>query len=314
MTFNRGIFPYNGSKVRIIQPLSECFTFNDGTLIDVCGGAGSVTANIIVPKRIINEYNTLIAVIYKAFSNEKLCCSMWKIAQKINISRENYIDIQEMLNSEEYQKSLEYYDDEQIPRIAAYSYFVHFFARTGSDTSGEPTIDNLRRQRKWDTLMCGEFGIYMDIFNGVEVWNLDVCDVLKKIAKDRSIKGTATVYIDPPYLSSKSSTIKTNTKTYDMNKNEGGFGEDKHRQMLAAANDLPKDRFHVVVSNYENELYDRSMAQPEFAAWSKTFIADIPIMCGNGAISSIHGRKRAKEFIYANYKVTHRPKTPHDFL
>lgn len=35
-----------------------------------------------------------------------------------------------------------------------------------------------------------------------------------------------------------------------------------------------------------------------------SLLADIPIMCGNGAISSIYGRKRAKEFIYANYKVT----------
>ena len=89
-----------------------------------------------------------------------------------------------------------------------------------------------------------------------------------------------------------------------MNKNEGGFGEDKHRQMLLAENNLPRDRFRVVVSNYENELYDKFIDQPEFAAWSKTFIADITIMCGNGAISSIHGRKRAKEYIYANYKVT----------
>ncbi len=55
----------------------------------------------------------------------------------------------------------------------------------------------------------------MDAFEGVEVWNMDVCNALKRVKNE--IKEECTVYIDPPYLSAVNSNVKTDIGTYDHN-------------------------------------------------------------------------------------------------
>ncbi len=294
-----GLFSYNGGKKRLIEELKKILgKYGAKIFIDLCGGSGCVTANVFAGRRIINELSTEIAIIFKALSSEITAYQLADEMRSLFISYETYAMAMQYLD-ENKDKHLDDYSIEELPLAAAYSWYVHFFSRVGSKKSKSPTFSN-KKMDGWMNLVNGKILEYIERFDGVEVWNMDVCDALKRIKAE--IKEECTIYIDPPYLSDKNSDVKTNKNTYKGNssKSNCGFDEDKHRKMLSLANAMNPKKYHIVISNYENELYDNMIeTDPKYHSWSKEFVKEIYIECGNGA-NCYEGRKKAREYVYEN--------------
>lgn len=295
------LFSYNGSKKRIFYELKNVFdTLYSNTFIDLCGGSGIMTANLHYSRRIINDLSTELTVIYKALSCDKYAYPLAEIMRELICNEETFNKALEYLDKHSEWK-LDDYDDEELPIAAAYSWFVHFFSRSGSKKDKKAAFTD-NKILKWYKLADEEICYYIDAFEGVEVWNMDVGEALKRIK--REIKENCTIYIDPPYLSAIDSDIKTDKNTYKGNSSKGNCGSDEqmHRNIMELSNSLPKEQYHVIISNYNNELYNKLLENPEYSSWYKSFVKEIDIMCGNGALCT-EGRKRAKEFIYTNFRI-----------
>lgn len=302
--FLSGFFPFNGSKKRLLEELIEYFdTHKSDIFIDLCGGAATVTINRVARRRIINDLSTELTVICKALSCDRYSYPLAEIMQSLECNEETFEKAKAYLNEHSSYCLYDYTDDE-LPTAAAYSWFVHYFSRVGSCTRGKPVFSDEKLIR-WYNLVDEKICEYMDAFEGVEVWNMDVCSALKKIK--REIKEECTIYIDPPYLSAKNSDIKTSGNTYKHNSSKANCGSDDklHNNIMKLSNALPKERFHIIISNYENEVYDSLLETAEFKSWEKSFLKEIDIMCGNG--SCANGRKRAREFVYTNFKSNDHP-------
>lgn len=295
------LFKYNGSKKRIFYELKSVFDTQDGdTFIDLCGGSGIMTANLHYSRRIINDLSTELTVIYKALSCDKYADSLAEIMRKLECDEDTFKKALDNLDKHSEWK-LDDYDDEELPIVAADSWFVHFFSRSGNQKD-KKVIFTDDKLIKWYELVDEEICYYMDTFNGVEVWNMDVCEALDRIRTE--IKEDCIIYIDPPYLSAIDSNVKTNKDTYKGNSSKGNCGSDEqmHKDIMELSNSLSKEQYHVIISNYNNELYNKLLETPKYSSWYKNFIKEIDIMCGNGA-NCLEGRKKAKEFIYTNFRI-----------
>ncbi|MCM1328111.1 MAG: DNA adenine methylase [Ruminococcus sp.] len=286
-----GVVTYCGGKKRVLEDLDEFFDAYDADIfIDLCGGSGIVTANRIAGRRIINDANAELAVIYKALSCDEYSYPMADIMQELECDKETYQKAWEYLEDRKEWNLQEYIDDD-LPTAAAYSWFVRFFSRIGSRRDEKSSFIE-SKLKKWYNLVDGEeICSYMDAFENVEVWNMDMFDALRKIKSE--ITDECVIYIDPPYLSDKNSDIETAQKTYDYSLDENG-----HAALLKEANKLPKEKYHIIISGYENECYDALLEKPEFQYWEKIFLKEIDIMCGDGSNCSY--REQANEYIYTN--------------
>lgn len=306
-----GLFTYCGGKKRVLKELDGFFdTHYTDTFLDLCGGAGTVTANCsIASRRIINDSSTELTTIYKALSCDKYAYPLADILQSLECNEET-IEKAKAYLKEHSSYRLDDYTDEELPTAAAYSWFVHYFSRVGNDTKSKPEFSE-NKLRKWYNLVDGKICEYMDAFEGVEVWNMDVCNALKRV--ENEIKEECTVYIDPPYLSAVDSDIKTSAKTYIKNSShskkatKGSSNNDTenfiamHKKIMFLSNSLPAEQYHIIISNYNNELYNSILETKEFQNWYREFVKEIDIMCGNGSMCS-EGRGLAKEFVYMNFK------------
>ena len=311
-----GLFTYCGGKKRVLKELDGFFdTHHTDTFIDLCGGSGIVTANCIASRRIINDITTELTTIYKALSCDKYAYPLADILQSLECNEETFEKAKAYLK-EHSSYRLDDYTDDELPTAAAYSWFVHYFSRVGNDTKSKPTFSE-NKLRKWYNLVDGKICEYMDAFEGVEVWNMDVCNALKRV--ENEIKEECTIYIDPPYLSAVNSNVKTDMGTYDHNSSNSkqefciSFSKNNevqnlferfmkmHRNIMYRSNALPAEQYHIFISNYDNELYNSILETNEFKNWDKAFVKEIDLMCGNGS-NCTAGRALAKEFLYMNFK------------
>ena len=302
--FKGGLIGYLGSKGKIIGKLLKLFAlFQSSVFIDLCGGSGLVTLSYyysvchFAKRRIINEKSTELALIYLALS--KYSDRLIEVMRTIEVSEASYTEARHFLQerANKYLKDYEEDTEDELIHAAALSWFVHHFSRTGSKISSKPYIDE--NKKRWENIITKDIYRFIEAFAGVEVWNLDARDALRKIRNE--IKDECTVFIDPPYLSDKHSNVKTDPNTYKYNdsRRECFLKEAGHAQMLDLASKLPKNRFHVIVSNYENEVYDSKLATKAFRGWHKRFIEKIPSQCGSGTNS--RNGQTAREFVYTNF-------------
>lgn len=299
--FLSGLFKYCGGKKRLLKRLIEIFLLlNSKVFIDFFGGAGTVTANFCADIRVINEKKTDIAIIFKALSKKKYA----DVFTNILYFRFRYSDYRLYKKAWEYLKAhedytLEDYSDDELPLAAAYSWLVHFFSRVGNKVDNKPkfTAEKLNRWYKFvDSGVCD----YIEAFNGVIVWSMDIFDAIERAIVEFS-GFSSTWYGDPPYLSARNSSIKTDLKTYAKNSSnrECTLGADRQINMMERLNLLPSS-FKVVVSNYDNEPYNNFVRRHK-GKWRKLFLEELPIMCGNGSLCGTQGRNTAREYIYINF-------------
>ena len=180
---------------------------------------------------------------------------------------------------------LDDYTDEELPTAAAYSWFVHYFSRVGNDTKSKPKFSE-NKLRKWYNLVDGKICEYMNAFEGVKVWNMDVCAAIETVRS--KITKECTIYIDPPYLSAVNSNVKTDMGTYDHNSSNSNqkpcssFSKNNevqnlfecfmkmHRNIMYRSNALSAEQYHIFISNYDNELYNSILETDEFEAMKLT--------------------------------------------
>lgn len=296
----RAICSYLGGKGREIDGLIALFLLiKVDVFIDSCGGSGIVTVSKFAKRRIINDISTEMTTIYKALANYGKLLTESMSALKIDDNTfykvKHFLEERKEYSLADYEK-----DTDELILAAAYSWYVRAFSRSGSKVDKTPKFTTAKI-RRWRKLLREDITILIRRFSGVEVWNLDVCDLLKKIKKE--IHEETLVYIDPPYLSDKNSGIVTNPETYKGNSSKGiqSFDEFDHHRMIANANFLPKDQFHVIISGYENELYDRLFNTGNYEAWSKKYITELAIQCASGDVCKV--KKRAREFVYMNFDI-----------
>lgn len=273
--------------------------FRVDVFIDACGGSGIVTASQFAKRRIINDISTEMTTIYKALADygKRLAESM----SALSIDEATFYKAKQFLEERKEYSLADYEKDtEELILAATYSWYVRAFSRSGSKVDKTPKFTTAKI-RRWRKLLREDIAILIRRFAGVEVWNMDVRDMLKKIRKE--IHEETLVYIDPPYLSDKNSGIVTNPDTYKGNGSKGirGFGEFDHHRMIALANSLPKDQFHVIISGYENQLYDRLFDTVNYTSWSKKYITDLAVQCASGDVCKV--KKRAREFVYINFDI-----------
>lgn len=305
----RGICKYAGSKKRllfyILYMIEQCQT---QTFLDLCGGSGIVSMNVRAPRKIINDISVVHSVIYKLLSDENKSYALRDKIYYEGFTEEDYISAYSYWYTRKENSLNNFYDDELVT-AAYYGLILLWAARLGNDLNFRISPELLKEKpcdqivqslnNEWytrkESILSWNVGL-----DGAGVYNNSLFDILEYLAAHpENIKEHTTIYCDPPYLSGQSNKHKTSDSTYSC----GSFGEDKHREMLTLLDRLPRDKCRVIISGYDSELYDDVLSSDGFGAWTKSFVKELTVNCGDGNHFKNNHRSTAQEFFYMNWHI-----------
>lgn len=303
------ICKYAGSKKRLLYHIKHMANLCDtDTFIDLCGGSGIVSMNINAPHKIINDISVVHSIIYKVLSNMDMANDLRDKMYYKKLSYENYYAAYYYWYTH-INATLESFAADELVTAAYYALIMLWSCRLGNNLNfgkkpellNEENCDTIlkRLNCEWYTRKEKILGWNRGL-NGATVYNKNLIDILNDyVAHPENIKEHTTIYCDPPYLSGQSNKHKTSDSTYSC----GSFGEDKHREMLTLLDRLPRDKCRVIISGYDSELYDDVLSSDGFGAWTKSFVKELTVNCGDGNHFKNNHRSTAQEFFYMNWHI-----------
>lgn len=294
-----GICSYCGGKKRLLAHIfAVVYSAPMNTFMDLCAGSGVVSLNIHAKQKVLNDLNTDLTVIYKALSNADKTDKVFRRIKNTCFEHEYYMQATEYWKEHKSYKLNDFSDDE-IVEAAYHSIILHRFSRIGSDTNTEAkyTSENIS---KYEYFKQSLINYYCKLY-GAKVTNENILDILKGLCDNMdNISAYTTIYIDPPYLSGIQNSFKTNANTYSSSR---VFKEADHEELLAYADKLPRDKCRIIISNYGNDTYDNLLSSNSFGIWTKVFVKELDVMCGNGKNFANKSRPKAYEYFYTNFKM-----------
>lgn len=295
----KNMFPYAGGKHTIINALNIVF---NGVIFDnfydLFGGSGTIimSGNIPCEKKMINDLEKNIAILYYAFKDY---ITMLKVSDKLektrltketfDTARQSWIEYED--NDKCSLEELLINDNERFVDLAAYAYMLHICFYCGVIKRQNVTITEKLLDKYDKYVQLRRIESYHKALADVDVHNEDAVSIINRLAQNPNYDRTSMLYCDVPYLSSNKSTIKTSA-TYKCS-----MSDEQHIALFEAANRLPKSNYLVAISNYSNDLYD-GLAKAN--GWHKIFLAERAVSSGIAKGSS--QRARECEYLYCNFK------------
>lgn len=305
---------YNGGKTRLYDYVASLALGAD-TFMELCAGSAVLSLNL--PANIvINDLNIMLTAVYKALSVPHIEEQVIERMIYAEYSRKVFQEAKNFWESST--TSLSELEGQELCDAAYYAWILLRFSRTGNKIDNSFS-DNSKRMYDFLNYKKDLINYYGKLHNA-QVFNESVLDILERLVNNPDqIPNNAVIYIDPPYLPSKKEnevddnksekTFKSK-KTLSQKQNNvymydcGDFTKEDHKKMLELADKLPRDKCKVIISGYDDmyNLYDDTLSRDDFGEWSKIFVKELPVMCGDGSKLKNGRRPMAKEYFFTNFQ------------
>lgn len=307
-----GIFPYMGSKGRLIIPLRKVFqSTHFDVFCDLFGGSGAVTmhASVDCSYKIINDIKSEIAILFMTFADVDLSNLLIDRFNNFCLTQEVFDGFraiwskfkEDKLNNKatctKEQKLLLLKKDNLSEFIehALSAYVLQICSYAGVFRNCKTTITNEHLNKVEKYLSPIKIGEYQKCFENVVVYNRDSFDIIQDMVDNPDNKQIYMIYLDVPYLSSNESDSVITGDTY-----ETGANDEWHLRLLNLLDKLPVDNYQVVISNHSNDLYDEYM-NTHFGKWYKIRIGSRTNNCASG--NNCKEKSTVGEYLYSNFKI-----------
>ena len=267
-----GLYGYMGAKGVDAEYYNEMFRrVNDKgetitRFVDTNFGAGNIVAAACDYEfRVSNDINENIAFLAKMVCNPETRYAVLNELLDMEVSAEVYKECKEALKK-------------QLPmspaKKAAYIWYMHEFAFNGNGRNYSKGGSMDRVYRKIE-----KFGA----FDGVEIRNMDMVDLLKQEKKNPALMEKTMYYLDPPYLD--------NHACYKNNM----ASEKEHKRLLETMEGIP----NIMISGYDSKLYDDILCKKygfhKYALGKKCITMSV--------VEAGSMRKQKTEYIWTSYEV-----------
>lgn len=219
-----GIFPYMGSKGRLIIPLRKVFqSTHFDVFCDLFGGSGAVTmhASVDCSYKIINDIKSEIAILFMTFADVDLSNLLIDRFNNFCLTQEVFDGFraiwskfkEDKLNNKatctKEQKLLLLKKDNLSEFIehALSAYVLQICSYAGVFRNCKTTITNEHLNKVEKYLSPIKIGEYQKCFENVVVYNRDSFDIIQDMVDNPDNKQIYMIYLDVPYLSSNENLV-----------------------------------------------------------------------------------------------------------
>jgi DNA adenine methylase Dam len=266
---------YTGNKFKLLEQILPLFPNNINSFIDIFGGGGSVSCNVIANKIFYNELNTNVYNLIKYLYT----CDYVKELEEIDNLILQY-KLEKNNKESYYQLRTDYNNDKDIRKLFLLSsYCMNYMIRFNKNNEFNQACGN----GEFSKPMRDNFIKFAKCKKNIEFLNYSFEDInIDKLTKDDFI------YLDPPYFLTVAS--------YNEN---GGWNERLENKMYELCNNLNNNNIKFAMSNvilYKNK--EHTMLKN----WSKKY--NVNELNYQYTKNNLHGKdlnKKDIEVLITNY-------------
>jgi site-specific DNA-adenine methylase len=238
-------------------------------LVDTNFGAGNIiSAASDYPVRISNDLDSEIALLADMVSREKDRDAVIDRVLQLEVTRENFLQCQEYLKKAEGSR------DKVECAARIWFLFLNSFNGNRKHWSSVQEMKENVLLAKLETL---------DTFDGVQVLNMDMLDLLEKEKADKAVMEHTMYFLDPPYLENRAG--------YKCN----SAGVEFHRKLTEVVRGIP----YIMICGYDNPVYEEHLCGKQ--GFHKYLLNEKAVTMGY--VKPGEMRKRKEEYIWTSYPV-----------